>query len=610
MKGWRKIKIEDLGKVVTGNTPPRKNPELYGSHTLFIKPTDVSEDTRYTLNPEECYSELGYKKYIKSLIPKGSTCVVTIGSIGKKITQAHCDCFINQAMNAVIPNKNFDPNFVYYLLKHNLHSVKALDSGTASGRENVSKSSFSSIELFVPNELETQIEIGNKLSVIDDLIENNSKRIKLLEETTQITFEEWIMRFNPNGQKLKTNKVTGLPVGWERKKLNEMAELVSGFAFKSSDYVKDGKNKIVTIKNVQDGFFVPIVTDTLYSIPTKVKEKHHLKTGDIILSLTGNVGRVCLVFGQNYLLNQRVAKIVPKARKNFGFIYTWLRNKNTLLNLENLSNGAAQQNPSPVDMGNMEMIVPSEDILNSFSKVVNPLLELVCNLYNQNSLLKESLEVLLPQIMAGKITVGAAEKKVVSISQPQQKEATWEFKEAVLISLLTEKFGNEKFPLGRKRYTKLSYLFHRHADNQMQNYLRKAAGPYNPKTKYAGPEKIAHQNGYVADHKNGNLTGFIAGKNISAAKTYFENYWNIDYLNWLDTNFHYKSNDQLELYATVDNAMLELHEKNKTVNVEAVKQIIKTEKEWKAKLEREIFNDANIQKAITHLPTLFQYENS
>lgn len=89
-------------------------------------------------------------------------------------------------------------------------------------------------------------------------------------------------------------------------------------------------------------------------------------------------------------------------------------------------------------------------------------------------------------------------------------------------------------------------------------------------------EKIAHQNGYVADHKNGNLTGFIAGKNISAAKTYFENYWSIDYLNWLDTNFHHKSNDQLELYATVDNAMLELHEKNKTVNVEAVKQIIKT----------------------------------
>ena len=68
MKGWSKIKIQDLGTVVTGNTPPRKNPELYGTHTLFIKPTDVSEDVRYTLHHEECYSELGFKKDRKSVV--------------------------------------------------------------------------------------------------------------------------------------------------------------------------------------------------------------------------------------------------------------------------------------------------------------------------------------------------------------------------------------------------------------------------------------------------------------------------------------------------------------------------------------------------------------
>lgn len=56
--------------------------------------------------------------------------------------------------------------------------------------------------------------------------------------------------------------------------------------------------------------------------------------------------------------------------------------------------------------------------------------------------------------------------------------------------------------------------------------------------------------------------------------------------------------------------MLELHEKNKTLNVRAVKHIMKTEKEWKTKLDREIFNDANIQQVIDYLPTIFQYENS
>lgn len=74
------VTMGDLGTIITGNTPPRSRPELYGSHTPFVKATDISENEKYTYNPEEGYSEEGYKKYIKSLVPKGSTCVVTIGS--------------------------------------------------------------------------------------------------------------------------------------------------------------------------------------------------------------------------------------------------------------------------------------------------------------------------------------------------------------------------------------------------------------------------------------------------------------------------------------------------------------------------------------------------
>ena len=93
-------------------------------------------------SPEESYSEEGYKKYRRSLIPKGATCVVTRGSIGKKMTMAHCDCFINQEMNAIVPSADYDPEYVYYVVKNNVHRLKSLDSGTASGRENVSKSAF------------------------------------------------------------------------------------------------------------------------------------------------------------------------------------------------------------------------------------------------------------------------------------------------------------------------------------------------------------------------------------------------------------------------------------------------------------------------------------
>ncbi|MFD0778968.1 hypothetical protein ACFQZF_11190 [Flavobacterium myungsuense] len=82
---WIQISIGDIGKVITGNTPPKSNPEFYGNDYKFIKPTDMEIGQRYTPITEDYYSELAYKKYINSLIPPLSTCVVTIGSIGKKL---------------------------------------------------------------------------------------------------------------------------------------------------------------------------------------------------------------------------------------------------------------------------------------------------------------------------------------------------------------------------------------------------------------------------------------------------------------------------------------------------------------------------------------------
>jgi type I restriction enzyme S subunit len=331
--------------------------------------------------------------------------VVTIGSIGKKMTKAHCDCFINQAVNAVIPSAEFDEEFVYYVLKYNLAQLKTLDSGTASGRENVSKSSFSGIRLNVPKDKRIQQKIGAILSAYDDLIENNLQRIKLLEEFAQRTYEEWFVKFRVDGVDLEVDAGTGLPAGWDNVALNDLAEIVSGFSFKSSEYVDEGVYKIVTIKNVQDGYFVPHTTDSLVNVPAKVKKSQHLETADIILSLTGNVGRSCLVYGNNYLLNQRVAKIVPKEEHNRGFIYTYLRNKSTITNLENLSNGVAQQNLSPINMGKLLLTVAPSSIQERFGNLVNPMIASICNLNLQNRLLEESRDILLPRLMSGEVEV-------------------------------------------------------------------------------------------------------------------------------------------------------------------------------------------------------------
>lgn len=404
MKGWKEVKILDIGRVVTGNTPPRKNPELYGQHTIFIKPTDVSEDGKYTRNPEECYSDLGYKKYKKSLIPKGATCVVTIGSIGNKITKAHCDCFINQAMNAVIPYPKFDEEFVYYLLKYNLNQLKTLDSGTASGRENVSKSSFSNIKVRVPESLPIQKQIGKTLSAYDDLIENNLLRIKLLEELAQRTYEEWFVRFRFPGFEASNINSDWLPEGWERKKLGEIANI-------NRESIKKGFKgtiRYVDISSVSTGnidFWTEFDFD---SAPGRARRL--LNHGDIIWScVRPNRKSYSLVWNpiKNLVGSTGFAVISPR-KVSSEYLYFSITTESFVGYLSNRAGGTAYPAVTSSVFEEAEIIIPSEEIDKEFSKFSKEIFDQIYLLKSQNRLLKESRDILLPRLMSGEITLSGS----------------------------------------------------------------------------------------------------------------------------------------------------------------------------------------------------------
>ena len=395
------VTIGELGIIITGNTPPRSNPKLYGNYTPFIKATDISETEKYTYHPEEYYSEEGYNKYIKSLIPKGSTCVVTIGGIGKKMTMAHCDLFINQAMNAIIPNENFDNEYVYYAVKNILPNIKMLDSGTASGRENVSKSAFSKMQILIEDNIITQRRIAEILSRYDSLIENYQKQIKLLEESAQRLYKEWFVDLRFPGHE-NTKIVDGVPEGWAKKRINEFASILSGYAFKSSTFEENGYYNIVTIKNVQNGFFEGKRLNHIRKLPPGMPQHCLLNTGDLLLSLTGNIGRVCMVIGKNNLLNQRVAKIESKYP---AFVYCLFRSNSMFTAINNLGNGAAQQNVSPIRIGELEIIFANDEIISNFEKITSNIRKQILLLHSKINLLSEARDRLLPKLMSGEIEV-------------------------------------------------------------------------------------------------------------------------------------------------------------------------------------------------------------
>ena len=256
----------------------------------------------------------------------------------------HNNCF------SVTPNDadELSRDFLYYALQNKtfFDTANALARGAA--QPDLPHTSFNSIEFAYPS-LFVQERIATILSRYDSLIENYQKHIKLLEEAAQRLYKEWFIDLRFPGHE-NTKIVDGVPEGWERKKVNSIIELQSGFAFKSSTFDDNGAYKIVTIKNVKDGAFDGDNVSRIVAIPEKMPKHCVLADGDILLSLTGNVGRVCIVNGKNYLLNQRVAKLATDYK---AFAYCLFRSRDMFIEVNNLANGAAQQNVSPIRIGEM-----------------------------------------------------------------------------------------------------------------------------------------------------------------------------------------------------------------------------------------------------------------
>lgn len=294
--------------------------------------------------------------------------------------------------------KGNDPKFSYYLMQ--CYDFKELNSGGAVPTLN--RNLLKSLKVKIPP-LPIQQKIAKILSNYDDLIENNLKRIKLLEESARLTYEEWFLRFRIDGKKLDIDPKSGLPFGWGKNNLGFLVNLHGGYPFKSADYGENEKYKIVTIKNVQNGYFDPKTNDSISFLPDNLKQNQKLENGDYIMSLTGNVGRVCLVYGKNYLLNQRVVKLQPKKLFDYSYIYLLFRNKYMTIQLENISNGAAQQNLSPVNVAKIKVPIPSEEQRENFNFKIKPCIDLIIQLNLKNQLLKEARDILLPRLMTGMI---------------------------------------------------------------------------------------------------------------------------------------------------------------------------------------------------------------
>ncbi|TPH48180.1 restriction endonuclease subunit S [Helicobacter pylori] len=171
-QAWQRVKVKDFGIIITGSTPLTQISEYWNGTISWITPTDIN-DNKDIFNSEQKITQKGLDTI--RMIPKNSVLVTCIASIGKNaILRVNGAC--NQQINAIIPNKDFNADFIYYLMENNKQYLLGKAGVTATYI--ISKQVFEEIDFFVPKDLNEQIAIADILSALDKEIASlkNKKR--------------------------------------------------------------------------------------------------------------------------------------------------------------------------------------------------------------------------------------------------------------------------------------------------------------------------------------------------------------------------------------------------------------------------------------------------
>lgn len=395
---WEKVKLSEVTEYITdGDHQPAPKSD---SGVLFVKIKDI-QDNRLTFDnalfvPQEYYNRLPKNRKAEY----GDTLYTVVGSYGIPAFVNHNIPFCFERNIALLhPNNRVIPKYLYYAVNNRIFYGNANNIANGSAQKLIPLSKLAGMEISVPP-IERQETIVNILSAYDDLIENNQKQIKLLEEAAQRLYKEWFidLRF-PGHENVKI--VDGVPEGWERMVLSEVTSILKrGISPKYSD---NGKYSVINQKCIRSS-----IMDISES---RRQEKEYVPTlnlqdSDTVICSTGTgtLGRVGRVYGDypNTTYDSHVTLV--RAKENPNYIYHVVKSQQEYL--MGMGRGSTNQQELYRDViERLVVLCPSQDILLKAERVLNAIHCKIKAVYLQNNLLVESRDRLLPKLMSGEIEV-------------------------------------------------------------------------------------------------------------------------------------------------------------------------------------------------------------
>lgn len=405
-RGWREIKIGELGRVVTGKTPPTASPELFGDEYPFITPSDIDGVNR-TVTTERYVSSAGAKAFKNQLIPRGAVCFVCIGATIGKMCVATRTSLTNQQINSVVVDEsNHDTRFAYYALKEIAPNVKGLAGGAATPI--INKGVFSEIPIRVPT-LHVQRRIASILSAYDDLIENNTRRITILEEMTRRIYEEWFVRFRFPGHeqvKMVDSELGLIPEGWSIQTVEQTFQILGGGTPSKAEpsYWEGGTINWYSPTDLTKAgtSFMDKSSDRITELGLAKSSARLFPAWSVMMTSRATIG-VVAVNTSEACTNQGFITCLPNATFPLWLLFHWLKaNVETFIGL---GTGATFKEITKGTFKGIKLIVPASEAAEQFSSLIDPMMKLCLNLQRKNRNLSATRDYLLPKLISGEIDV-------------------------------------------------------------------------------------------------------------------------------------------------------------------------------------------------------------
>ena len=402
-------------RISSGGTPSRKHPEYYSNDGhLWVKSQELVD--RPIADTSEKISDLGLAKSAAKYFEKDTVLIAMYGATVGQLAILKNPATVNQAICALcVDPARADYRYVFYALMATRQDLTVQAAGAA--QQNLNQGLIRDFEIPVVA-LDKQKSIARVLSQLDGLIENNRRRIQILEGMARLLYREWFVHFRyPEHEDdgLVDSDLGPIPKGWGQTRLADELDL-QRFNVKPFAYADE----------VFDHYSIPAFDDRRLpsvELGARIKSGKYLLDGESVMvsKLNPRFSRVWRVdrsgLGRRAVASTEFMVLANPVRWTLPFVYGLATSTDFTSRLAATAGGTStsHQRVKPADVMNMNVVNPPAGIVQRYSDQVQPILKLADNLLQQNEVLREARDLLLPRLVSGELDVSGLGLGLVAV---------------------------------------------------------------------------------------------------------------------------------------------------------------------------------------------------